>query len=150
MRQWPRLHSEFLFLFFFQASFSFFKTVNKLHTHVSAMLNWFHCGTSFNTGRSNDNNIIINTWYALPLDLFLDPLFAPLLINQPPSCLWTLAGSQFGTTTAQRSHCFNVNRMLLVFFLPPPDVSERSRLPSRPRLIRWLGPSRPIPALDKS
>lgn len=80
------------------------------------MWNWFYCVTSFNAGGINDNNIIINTRYELPLDLFLGPLFSPLLINQPPSCLWTLAGSPFGTRTAQRSHCFNVNRMLLVFF----------------------------------
>lgn len=111
MCQWPRPHLEF-----FSSYFQFFKRVNKLHTNISAMLNWFYCETSFNAGRTNDNNITINTRYELPLDLFLDPLFSPLLINQPPSCLWTLAGSPFGTRTPQRSHCFNVNRMLLIFF----------------------------------
>lgn len=83
------------------------------------MFNWFYCVSSFHAGRTNDNNIIITTRHAFPLDLFLDLLFPPLLRNQPPSCLWTLAGPPFGTRMPQRSHCFYVNRMLLVFFLQP-------------------------------
>lgn len=108
-----------VFFFFFEASSGFSKLWTTFHANVSAMFNWFYCVNSFHAGRTNDNNIIITTRHAFPLDLFLDLLFPPLLRNQPPSCLWTLAGPPFGTRMPQRSHCFYVNRMLLVFFLQP-------------------------------